>query len=97
MWLVIRGAGLPGQGQAARDVVVVDVRLEHVGDGHTAVGGRHQDPVDVTLWIHHERGRAVGHQVTAVTQRRRVDHHNVDHGGSLHSTLSYLSYRHTRL
>ncbi len=95
---VVRGTGLPGQGQAAGDVIVVDVRLEHVGHRHAAVGGHHQDPVDVTLRIHHERGRAVGHQVTAVTQRRRVDHHNVDHGGlPKHSTFSYLSYRHTRL
>ena len=94
---VIDGAGLPGQGQAAGDVVVVDVRLEDMGHRHAAVGGQHQDPVDVTLRIHHERGRAVGHQVTAVTQRRRVDHHNLDHGGLLAFALSYLTYRHTRL
>ena len=76
---VIGRAGGAGQGQAAGDVVVVDVGLEHVGHRDPAVGGQGEYPVDVALRVDHERGRAVGDQIAPVAQRRRLDRHDVGH------------------
>ena len=44
-------AGRPGQRQPAGDIVVVDVRLGHVGDAHAPLGGQAADPVDVPLGV----------------------------------------------
>ena len=76
---VVGRAGRAGQGQAAGDVVVVDVGLEHVGHRDPAAGGQREHPVDVALRVHHERDRAVGDQVAPVAQRRRLDRHDVGH------------------
>jgi hypothetical protein len=76
--VIARTGGL-GQRQTPCDVIVVDVRLEHVGQPHTAVFQRRQDPVDITLRIHHERDRTVMHQITAITQRRGIDSHDLHH------------------
>src|SRR5579875_468499 len=69
----VGGAGGPGEREPARDIVVVQVRLGHVGDPHPPFGGQREHPVDVALRVDHHRDLAVGGQVTPVTQRRRVD------------------------
>src|SRR6266567_3189377 len=57
---VVGGPHRAGEGEAARDVVVVDVSLEPVGDpDYTALRHR-QDSVDVTLRVDHDRHRAIG-------------------------------------
>ena len=76
---VIRRAGRSGQGQPAAYVVVVDVRLEHVGDPDPPRGRRSEDPVDVPLRVHHQGHPAIGGQVAAVPQRWGVDADDVDH------------------
>jgi hypothetical protein len=58
---------------AAGDVVVVDVRLEHVRDPHAGRVREFQDAVDVPLRVDHERDGAVMRQVAAVAEGRRVD------------------------
>ena len=79
---VVRGAGRVCEGVAAGDVVVVDVRLEHVRDAHTRGGGECEDAVDVALRIHNHRHRAVVGEVAAVAQRRGVDRNDGQHPGS---------------
>ena len=76
---VVGRAGHPGQGQAATDVVVVDVRLEHVGDPDAAPGGGGEHPVDVPLRVHDQGPPPVGGQVAPVTQGRGVDADQLDH------------------
>ena len=56
---VVRGARGPRQRQPAGHVVVVDVRLEHVGDAHAPLLRQGEHPVDVTLRIDHEGDLAV--------------------------------------
>ena len=69
----VRGAGALGQGQAAGDVVVVDVGLEHVADPHAFGGGQVEDAVDVALRVDHERHLPVVDEVAAVAQGRGLD------------------------
>jgi len=68
----IRGAGAPGEGEAAGDVVVMDVGLEDVRQPQAILGEQGQDAVDVPLRVHHEGNLAVMHEVTAVAQRGRL-------------------------
>jgi hypothetical protein len=60
----VLGADPPGEGQSAGHVVVVDVRLGHVGDADVA--GPVQDPVDVALRVDHHRHATVCDQIAAV-------------------------------
>ena len=64
----VRRTGAPGQGEAAGDVVVVDVGLEDVGQPDLVLGQQVEDPVDVALRVDHERDLAVVDEVAAVTQ-----------------------------
>ena len=74
----VGGARLPGQGEAARDIVVVNVRLADVGDPHAEPNGQGQDPVDVALRVDHDGHLPVGGQVRPVSQARGVDDVDVD-------------------
>ena len=69
----VPGSDAFGQGQAAGDVVVVDVGLEHVADPHALLGGQVEDAVDVALGIDHERHLAVVDEIAAITQGRGLD------------------------
>jgi len=69
----IARTGTPGKLATAAQVVIVDVRLEHVRDRRAALTENHFDPVQVTLPIHHDAREPVGNDVTAVTELRRLD------------------------
>ena len=56
----VGGAQLCRQDQAAGHVVVVDVCLDDVAGAPAALGQHGQDPVDVALGVHHDRGGAGG-------------------------------------
>lgn len=73
----VGGATVLGECQPARDVVVVNVRLEHVGDRHVA--GHVQHAVDVALGIDDDGDGAVGHEIGPVPEARRFDDANADH------------------
>jgi hypothetical protein len=64
------------QFQAAGEVVVVDVGLGYVGDGHPGAAGGGFDPVRVPLRVDDERYRAVMDEVAAVPQLRGFDHNH---------------------
>ena len=66
-------AGALGQREPTGHVVVVDVRLEDVGEPHPVLLEQVQDAVDVTLRIDHERDLAVVDDVAAITQGRGLD------------------------
>ena len=53
--------------QTTRDVVVVNVCLQYMGDRHATVVGQRQDPVDVALGVDDYGSAVVAYQVTAVT------------------------------
>ena len=83
----VGGAGAPGQGEPAGDIVVMQVGLGDVGDGdHGVVGGR-QHAVEVPLGIDDQRHLAVVHQVAAVPERWCLDGLDV-HGGSFRSVAA---------
>ena len=65
---VVTGFTEPGEGIAAGQVVIVDMRLENVGDLHSVLLGRGEGPVDVALGVDHERHGPVVDQVAAVPQ-----------------------------
>jgi hypothetical protein len=69
-----------GERGAARDVVVVDVRLEHVGDGQAAGRDQVEHPVEVALRIDDDGDLTVGRQVAAVPQGGGLDGEDLDHG-----------------
>ena len=70
---VVRRAGALGQGEAAGDVVVVDVGLEHVGEPHLVFIQDVQDAVDVALRVDHKGDLAVVDHVAAVAEGGRLD------------------------
>ena len=74
----VGGAGCAGELQPAGDVVVVHVRLEHVGDLDARASGQVEDTVDVALRVHDHGDLAVVHQVAAVPQARRFDRQDSD-------------------
>ena len=72
-------AGLARERESPGDVIVVDMGFEHVRHRNPAPGGHLKHPVNVTLRVHHYRSGAIGGQVGPVTQRGRVDRHDLDH------------------
>jgi len=91
---VVGTAGGAGQREPAGDVVVVQVRLEDVGDPHVTLASQHQYPVDVPLRVYHEGDLAVGDQVAPVAERRSVDLDYLDHLD--HPLTCPVSWRTTR-
>jgi hypothetical protein len=87
---VVGRAGRLGQGEAAGHVVVVDVRLEHVGDPHARLGGQRQDAIDVALRVHHDGHFAVVGQVAAIAERGGVERNDGRHRRSLLSSSSWV-------
>src|SRR5690606_14909296 len=69
---------LARQRVAAGDVVVVDVRLEHVGDLQPTRGDEFQDAVDVALRVDDHGVPPVVREVTAVPQGGCVDDDDFD-------------------
>jgi hypothetical protein len=78
----VSGADGAGEGQAAGDVVVVDMGFHHMGDVDTGRVGQVDDPVDVALRVDHQRGGAVVGEVAAVAEAGGVDRQDLDHGWS---------------
>jgi len=78
---VVRRTGDLGKGQATGDVVVVDVRLEDVGDPHPGRGGDRKHAVDVALRVDHQRDPTVMGEVGAIPQGRGLDRNDGDHRG----------------
>ncbi|GAB2898534.1 hypothetical protein GCM10022245_37020 [Streptomyces mayteni] len=75
----VGGPGDACELQAAGDVVVVDMRLHHMGDAHSSAGGGGQHPVDVTGRVHrHPRVFPTG-EVAAVAQALDLDHLDEEH------------------
>ena len=72
-----------GEREPAGDVVVVDVRLEHVGDLYPCLLGDGEDPVVVALWVHHEGNLAVMGEVGPVSETGGVDRGHGDHAHCL--------------
>src|SRR5690606_16192697 len=75
-------AGGLGQGQAAGDVVVVQVGFGYVGEAYAEAAGRGDEAVDVAVGVDDHAGFAVVCQVAAVAQggglhRLDVDVHGV--------------------
>ena len=70
---VVCRAGRRGQGQAARDVVVVDVGLEDVSDSYALAPGEVEDAVDVALRVDDDRDLPVVGEVGAVAEGGGVD------------------------
>ena len=68
-----------GQGQAAADVVVVDVRLGDMGDPDAFPLGQRGDAISVPLRIDDDGDLAVMGQVAPVAQGRRFDRQDLDH------------------
>ncbi len=89
---VIRRTGRGSQRIPTGDVVVVDVRLEHVRDDHPLRRGEVEDPVDVALWVDHERDLPVVDEVAAVAEGGRVDGQDVDHGGTPHQAFASIPW-----
>lgn len=79
---VVGGSGDAGQLKTAGHVVVVDVRLDHMGYRHTTPGRSGQHPVDVTGRIHDDRRPTAAGEVAAVTQALQLDGFNEEHGKS---------------
>ncbi len=75
-------AGQASQLQAAGDVVVVHVGLHHMRDPRPQPPGHREHPVHVTLRVDHHRHLTISGEVAAVTQRRGLDHLNVNHNKS---------------
>ena len=100
---VVRGARRVGQRAAAGDVVVVNVRLEHMSDPHPFTLGEIDDAVDVTLRVDDESDLTVVGQVGTIAECLRVDGDDRGHGVLLVRTgleiypRGYLSppYSHT--
>jgi len=86
---VVGGASGQRQRQAARHIVVVQVRLEDMSDPHAAGRGQGQQPVDVPLRIHDQRNFPVVGEVTPVTQCGRVHGHDL-HAGPCRGTHAAL-------
>ncbi len=82
----VLGADPLREGQPAGHVVVVDVRLGHVGDADPGRPRQVEHPVDVALRIDRDRHPAGGHQVAAVAQRRCLQDADLDHGSSPRTT-----------
>src|SRR6476620_11576566 len=61
------------RGQVAGEVVVVDMRLEHVRDPHPLTARQLDNAVEVALCVDHERALTVVDQVTAIPERRGLD------------------------
>ena len=64
------GAGQRGEIAAARDVVVVEVRLDDVGDADIEVAGRREINIDVPAWIDDrgDAGALIGDEGRQMTQ-----------------------------
>ena len=77
---VVRGAGGLGEGQAAGDVVVVQVGLEDVGDADAGLAGEVEHAVDVALRVDDEGDLAVVGEVAAVAEGGGLDGDDGDHG-----------------
>ena len=69
----VLGTGALREGEAAGDVVVVDVGLEDVGEAHAVLVEQREDAVDVALRVDHEGDLAVVHEVAAVAEGGRLD------------------------
>lgn len=74
------GVHCPGQFETAGDVVVVDVRFEHVGDAYSAFGRQLQYSVDVALRVHHGTDVARADQVAAIAEAGGFDDRHVHRG-----------------
>ena len=74
----VRGTRAQRQGETAGDVVVVEVRLQDVGQPDAVTLEDLEHPVDVALRVDDERDLAVVHDVRAVAERRSVDRDNSD-------------------
>jgi hypothetical protein len=70
---VVRRAGALGEGEAAGQVVVVDVGLEDVGEPRPRVVEQGEHAVDVALRVDHQGHLAVVHEVAAVAQGGSLD------------------------
>ncbi|GAA3310261.1 hypothetical protein GCM10017710_06520 [Arthrobacter ramosus] len=73
---------LQGKDEATREVVVVEVGLSDMRDGHTGVSRCRFDAVGITLGVDHKRHRAVMDEVAAIPQLGRFDDDNF-HDASL--------------
>ncbi len=73
----VRRAGGAAQLDAARDVVVVDVRLEHVGQPAAVAGEHGEDPVDVSLGVDDDRLATGDDGVAAIAQLRGLNRRNL--------------------
>jgi hypothetical protein len=76
----VGGTSLAGQCEAAADVIVVDVSLGDVRDACACRVGQRRYPVGVALRVDDDGHVAVMHQVTAVTESRRLNRDHFDHG-----------------
>ena len=69
----VPGTGSLREREAPGDVVVVDVRLEHVREAYAVLVEEVEDAVDVALGVDHEGDVAVVHEIAPVAQGRRLD------------------------
>jgi hypothetical protein len=70
---VVGGPGRPRQSQPAGHVVVVQVRLENVGDPDPACSRQGQYTVDIALRVDDHSHLPVVYQIAAVAEGRGVD------------------------
>ena len=66
---VVPRAGGSRQRQSSRDVVVVQVGLEHVPDLHAEPARQGQNTVDVALRVHDDRSASVMREIAAIAER----------------------------
>src|SRR5215467_9040238 len=74
----IRRACVLSQRQPACDVVVMDVRLEDVGESDALIAEHCQDAVDVPLRIDYEGDLAVVDEVAPIPETRRLERDDCD-------------------
>ncbi len=76
------GVGASGRLGSAGDVIIVEMRLEHHGEGAAVLVDGGEEPIDVTLGIDEHRHALVGEHMCRVAEAGRPDRRDV-HGLSL--------------